>query len=175
MLCLFLMASPSFFFSLSYQLHSLVISVFGLGSVKDNTAPVWEIIHHRPILASKQTNKLSTDRQTDRQAGWCVKFKTTPSSSRSSTVLIDSLLVRAAVERKLRHNITAEELEKKLDFLLTPGGVVVLSVLNVSAAHKKTNADYHAEYELQFAFGSFYSWRQCPCAYKTCSALMPFH
>lgn len=54
--------------SLSYQPFAPQSYYLGLGSVKDNTTPAWEIIHLRSDLTSKQTNKLH--RQTHLAGPW---------------------------------------------------------------------------------------------------------
>lgn len=103
-----LVASPSSspLSAFSPLLLSLVILVLGQWRI---VQPVWEIIHHRPILASKQTNKLH--RQADRSAH----------EIQNDTELEPKLHHphRFNVsERKQRNNISVQEQQEKL-FLST--------------------------------------------------------
>lgn len=70
--------------------------------------------------------------------GRSMKFKTTPSSSRS--IRIDSLLVRAAEERKQQHNISVQKKKKNfVSSFLQPRIVLFLSVVHIPIKKKRKN------------------------------------
>lgn len=87
-------------------LHTLVILVLGQWRIIPPQSEIQYITDQ--FLLQKQANKLH------KQTGRPMKFKRTVSCSRSSTVLIDSLLVGATMERDQRHSITVQEKKTSL-------------------------------------------------------------
>lgn len=87
-------------------LHTLVILVLGQWRIIQPQSVI-QYITDRSLL-QKQANKLH------KQTGRPIKFRRPASCSRSSTVLIDSLLVGATMERDQRHNITVQEQKTSL-------------------------------------------------------------